>query len=587
MKWKNNFIWILWGIITLFLGWYVLFVAEIQQAGDIAEYYSVTESIINHQSVNLTDQDRANLEQVLHPAYFEMPGYYLEGLNANRYPVHFWFYPLLAVPFRVLLQFLNLNPIRSLFLVNLSSVVITVGFIIKRYLNKFLPKLALMVSVFTGALLSFLVWPGPDLWYLSLLLIVPFVFFKREYWLAGLLVALASWQSQPLIILAAGLTVYALFDSAKFNNSRLLASIKKLNFKSLAKATGIGILALIPYGYNLVVFGVLTPWTSLKDGWTVMRGFGLHNASLWKLYEQWFDLNIGLFWYASLVFALAVLAVVRLGTNDKTNRFRLLFFVGFSLVTAFFYQTNPAWHYGTVGFGPGRHGVYLLPILIYFAIKFIPAKVVGYLLIGIVGATQILSLSLNGYLEPDFTNSLRHSPYARFVLNRWPDLYQPTPEIFMDRTNHTDRDYPTSAVYQAEGQCLKVYVLKHDTSVLIERCGHIPSQKRAKLDNSLERLANYDREILTKEATFWPVPEACTQGFEETEQKPYRCLRSKQKFSQETGLKDLSRLKTLQEYPYPGVWKVDWGEPVKLTVPAGYKVNHYSLKGSYVTYSAQ
>ena len=581
MNWKNNWIWLPVIILTLFLGWYVLFQAQIQQAGDIAEYYGVTESIVNHLGVKLTTEDRASLEEVLHPEYFDMPGYYLTGRGGSRYPVHFWFYSLLAVPFRLILSWLNINPIRSLFLVNLGSIVLAAGVIIKRYLRQPTRQLALLGTVFSSALMSFLVWPGPDLWYLSLLLVVPFAFFNQDYWLAAVLAALASWHSQPVIILAAGLTVYALMQTMALQKNSLLESVKNLEFKYVLLSAGIGLLALFPYSYNLLAFGVLTPWTKLRDGWTVMRGFGLHNASLWKFYEQWFDLNIGLFWYAPAVFILSVLSVVK---DISEQRGKLFFFISLSLLTAVFYQTNPAWHYGTAGYGPGRHCVYLLPILIYFVIQLVKPKLWVLLLAVVIVFTQLRGLALNGYLEPDFTTTLDHSPYAKFVLDRAPGIYTPTPEIFIDRTNHTDLGFPTTAVYKVDGMCAQAYVLLSQKELLLDQCGWIPQQYAAKFDNSFERVANYERTIVTKEATYWPDPNACDPNFKPSQLQPYQCLHTREQFLSAADLTNERRLKTLPEHPYPGVWKVTWGEPVELTVPAGYSINYYSLDGVYVSY---
>ena len=60
-----------------------------QPAGDIAEYFGITESVLRHRSINLTPGDQTTLSQPLHPQYFTNPGYYIAGVDGNRYPVHF------------------------------------------------------------------------------------------------------------------------------------------------------------------------------------------------------------------------------------------------------------------------------------------------------------------------------------------------------------------------------------------------------------------------------------------------------------------------------------------------------------------
>jgi hypothetical protein len=42
-----------------------------------------------------------------------------------------------------------------------------------------------------------------------------------------------------------------------------------------------------------------------------------------------------------------------------------------SVITAFFYQTNPAWYHGTSGYGPSRHAIfYYLTYLFYLLLSF-------------------------------------------------------------------------------------------------------------------------------------------------------------------------------------------------------------------------
>lgn len=572
--------WFLWYVVTMFLLGYFLLVADFQQGGDITEYYGITESLKQHGGVTLGEVDRQELEKVLHPSYFENPGYYVQGRDENRYPVHFVAYSVLAYLIRMVLHVFRLEELRTLWIVNILSLSGALWWIMSRYLKDIFGRLALLGLVYTSALAFFYVWPGPDLWYLSLLLVVPFAFFKGEYWLAACLSVLASWHSQPLIVLAAGITIYALFKSwlIKMDHQTLL----RPDIKNLVWAGLLGLVALIPYAYNFYAFGVLTPWTKLQDGWTVMNGFGLHNASLRKFLEQWFDLNVGLFWYAPVIFILGLIGIIRM----RKIKYELWYFVGMIFITAFFYQTNPAWHYGTVGFGPGRHGVYLLPILIYFALHALSnsKRILGIVIFMVVIASQLWGLSLNGYLEPDLTKTLYLSPYAEYALNRWPRWYNPTPEIFVDRVNHSDLDYPTSAVFKANGRCIKAYVLITELDTIEAECGSVPQQYRKEFDNPQVRVANYERVLVTKVATFWPEPSACADGFSKTDSKPYECMLSEVEFLRLTGLLDATRLSKVPDFEYPGVWKVNWGEPVKLSVPAGYIINHYSLDGIYVDY---
>jgi len=443
----NKLAWLIYLGITIFLFWFIIFQAKIEPAGDIAEYFGITESLINHQSLELTTKDQKNLSQSLHPDYFQDPGYYIEGVNRKKYPVHFVFYSVLAVPVRLGLRFFRLDQLKTLAVTNLIIFSLIIFLVMRFFLKSSWQKILFLALIYLSPLVFFLTWPGPDIFYLSLLLLAVYLFYSHKYFLSALLVVLASWHSQPLIALA--------------GSSILVFFIKKRN---LPRTLFLVFLIAIPYIYNYLAFGVLTPWTIFADGWTTLHGFGLQNVSLKKLYEQLFDLNIGLFWYAPLISLAGFYYVTR-----RSFWISLLI-----LLTALIYQTNPAWHYGTAGFGPTRHILFVLPILIFFITRNLKFNFTNFNLVGLIITSQLFVLSSNGFISPNFQNSLRQNALATFVLDNYPKFYQPTPEIFVDRTNQTDLKYPTSAIYKKAGFCQKAYVLKQDAGKLISECGFLP-----------------------------------------------------------------------------------------------------------------
>jgi len=365
------------------------------------------------------------------------------------------------VPVRLILRIFNLNELNSLRLTNFFILSAVNFFILKRFLKSNFKKLVYLVLIYFSPLIFFLSWPGVDVFYTSLLLLAIFFFYKRKYLLASVLTALASWHSQPLIVISLGFLAGDIFKQKKIN---------------LGAAFITAILLLIPYGYNDWAFGTLTPWTIFAEGWTQKFGFGLQNASLKKFFELFFDLNMGLFWYAPFIFILGVYNFFKHLKKDKKNWLVLILLV----FTSFVYQTNSAWHYGTAGYGPSRHSLYLLPFLVYFVVKYLGLGLKSKIFLFAAVLTQVLILSFNGFLMPNFEHTLYHSPYARFVLNNFPYFYNPTPEIFVDRTNHEDRKYMTSAIYRFDGVCKKAYILDKDIDKLISECGFIPEEMEKK-----------------------------------------------------------------------------------------------------------
>src|SRR3989339_168842 len=450
---------------------FILFKVEIKPDGDIVEYYGVTETVLSHASLNLRQSDINNLLNYIDAPKFDNPGYYLNGRENNRYPVHFWAYSLLLVPARLGLELFGFNPLLSLPITNLLIFGLTLYYIYKNFVQKTQQRLLLLGLLFFSPLIFYFTWPGPDMWYLCLLLIAVFYAFRKHYFQAAFITALASWHSQPLVMLAVLFSALAVYK----------------DWRKMTLVLGAGIVVTVPYIYNLYAFGTLTPWLGLQNAYASINGFGLQNISIWKLFEQFFDLNIGLFWYGSVLILLSAIGIKYFWQERQWER--LVIVLGFVL-TAFFYQTNPAWHYGTTGYGPSRHIIFILPLLICLSLKNW-RQLKGWFF-GAVFLICILfqgySLFFNNYFYPDTTRSLFHTQYAQYFLNNYPELYNPTPEIFIDRTLNQDTMLPQSAIYEEQGICKKAYILPNGQFLLKQKCGFIPKNERIKL-KQLENLS--------------------------------------------------------------------------------------------------
>lgn len=444
-----------------------------EPAGDIAEYYGVTESLLRHGSLRLTDEDKNALSASLHPEYFTNPGYYLTGTDGYRYPMHFVGYSILLTPFRFLLEQFGIHPLLVFPLVNTLLLTLTVVYAMQRFFHASHKQFALFFLLFSSPLLSFLLWPGPDILFLCLFFIALCFYMERQWLTAGIFAALASWHSQPIMVMTAGILAVSAYE--------LRASVKKNGGKYVMSVLTIIGLAAVPYLYNYLHFATWTPWTILQDFWTKTYGFGLHNIRAQKLFEQLFDLNVGVFWYAPILTVAGLWQAYKNGTKHA----HALWLAVLMLLTLLAYQTNPAWHYGTSGYGPSRHAVILVPYLIVLVLYSHMRVAKEITIVALIALTQIVTLSTNSLLYPVFSNTLSHAPQATFVLDHYPALYNPTPEIFVDRTNHTDMDHPTSAIYKTNGVCKKAYVLAADIDWAIENCGAFPINQQAAIQHTI------------------------------------------------------------------------------------------------------
>lgn len=579
-------VWPIFFLITIVIFAWLFFAPSLDNGGDMVEYFGMTESIINHSSIDLTDHDYTSLKKYLAPGYFrfeqefeEIKGgfmAYVKGKDGNTYALHFWAYSILATPVRLLLKFLQMDELNALRLTNFVLWTACTAYIMKRYLkNQPKKQLLLIVTLYLSPLIFFITYPGVDIWYPMLLLVAVFAFFHQEFLKAALVAAIASWHSQPIILLSAAATGYYLY----YHNRPLLQKNQlRLNIYSLLLAVLVGFIALIPYVANLYMFGVLSPWNSIADGWTTIYGFGLHNASLKRLFEQFFDLDMGLFLYAP---ALLITGTYYMWRYLKSHKYFFLFPL-LLIITALSYQTNPAWHYGTAGFAPTRHILFIIPFLVYFTVTHLRLNLKTVLLIALPLLMQIYALTFNNYLSPDFYNSVFHNPYARYVLNNYPQLYNPTPKIFVDTTTHADKKFIETAIYKNNGTCTKAYVTMTDKEVLRMECGNIPSPYESLLDDEFRRKANFPRQLFTIEATFWADPESCAVGYKSPPSRPFICMKTVEDVMLNTGIQQKERIRPMEGYA--GAWKLKRGNVIKITVPPGYILDHHSLEGLYVNY---
>jgi hypothetical protein len=217
----------------------------------------------------------------------------------------------------------------------------------------------------------------------------------------------------------------------------------------------------------------------------------------------------------------------------------------------------------------------MLPFFIYFALFFKKDITKTVAVACAVLVSQLFILSFNGFLVPDFLSVMRHNPIASYALDNYPSLYNPTPEIFVDRTNHTDLSFPTTAVYKKNGICRKAFVLGHERNTLMAECGFIPEKYGKMFEETYTAKSDSPFRIKTIEMIITPDDKICTQS------PGKNCLRTVADIMKATGIRDVKRIHNTYAY---GGWAVDWGLPFMFTVMPGYTVSYYSFEGFYVNY---
>jgi hypothetical protein len=273
---------------------------------------------------------------------------------------------------------------------------------------------------------------------------------------ATLLAALGALQNPPLLILTGLLWLIAVTDRVPRRGRRF------------ARASLAALPAVIPYAFNLWAFG--TP--------SLIADENVHVSLIrpGRALELLYDLNIGLVAYVPLTLLLAVVATVLALTRPGLRGVvgvAWLALVAMASVCSAMHD----WNHGTSG--PSRYAVWLFPLLVLVVCE-TGARVGGRWMIAAAAAALAAQAAVfvarRGFeARQDY---VQHSWLARFVLARWPALYAPTPEIFIERTSHHDwaeDEMVGPYVYAADGRCRKAYAQKRHAAALLEQCGTEPA----------------------------------------------------------------------------------------------------------------
>jgi hypothetical protein len=436
--------------------------------GDAGEYLAMAESLWRHGTPELRPGDVYGLasaaQGLVDLNFADILRGYFEDRSGARVSYHFWGYSALAVPLRALLRLLGANVLRALPLAN--ALVFSAALWAAASTTRLGPaeRLALTCLLLFSPALWFLLWPHPEVYTFSLVtLALAGALVGR---LDGALVAasLAAAQNAPLLVLVAALWILVLKDRV------LPPRPPAARLRALARAGLATVPALVPMAFFYRHFG--TPSVIAQ------QGASLHDVSVRKTLELFFDLNLGLLPYVPV----AVLALVA-GVLASLVRSRRLHLAAAALLVpmAALCTATTNWNHGTTG--PSRYAVWMVPIVYAGLLGWRrrpggtePTRAYGMLLAAAVATQAAIVLGRGGpFARPDY---FEHSAAARFVLRHAPALYNPSHEIFVARTLHTPAHARTElagpVVYRDGGQCRKAWARPEDLAALAAECGHAP-----------------------------------------------------------------------------------------------------------------
>lgn len=449
LKFFKRFYLLFFIIILSFLILVTSIISKPELTGDGQEYYLMLESLYNHQSPELRQEDIDSFNNLYEKYGFKFYEFkkenaysgYFQANNNNFYSYHFFGYSLINIPVKSFLELIKFNPLKVFQITNALLLSLMILIIYKLKFSKRKKAILIAIAVF-NPIIWFVLWSHTELFCYVLAILAIILSLNKKYFWGILCASIASVQNFPLIIISVIISIYILYNS--FVKSRLF----KFDFRVLLNLMPIAIAAwpFVFYWLNFGTFNLIA-----KIG-----GADFKFITFQKFYELIFDLNIGALPYMPVILIISIVLFLYLFIKFRKLRTILLTSLFMLFFMFFFASTTNNWNHGTTG--PSRYVLWsVIPFVFFIFYLFIrefelSRKFIISISFGLViNIIILISVFLPGV---SFGNA-NHSYLATFILNNFPEIYSPSPEIFAERTlGYEDIDIQNSIIIY--GNCKKV-----------------------------------------------------------------------------------------------------------------------------------
>lgn len=444
--------------------------------GDGFEYGMMVESFYNHASPEMAHED-VNSFQNNHPNTYQffideinktnfiesnnfmsnIGGYYTDLYN-KQYSYHFWMYSLLNMPSKYISTVL---PFGGDYIFTLTHFFLLLAFII--YMYKFCTvsdycKFILVVAFILSPTIHYFKWSHSEFFISIFVYWSIILFYEKKYLWAAILSAVASTQNSVIILLPLFYISIELFNHKLFIEKKEFYHINKTKLvKFLITYLPVFILIAIPSYFYFKHYHV----TSV----IVANGFMDGKSSfLNRFFGVYFDLNQGIIIGAPLILITAIILIpIKLIYARKEKLDLFIIIVVLMQTIAVLKASN--WNCGHSVIL--RYGVWIYSSLLAFVI-FNLSEIKYKDLVGLLFITQFIVLVFNKHLIGKI-DYISHNEVSKFVLNNFPTLYNPDPEIFAERTlgfEGVKAENSPIVYYGLDGKPKKglIYIKNHDNN---------------------------------------------------------------------------------------------------------------------------
>lgn len=480
----------------------VSLISKPQRNGDGHEYSLIAKSFVNHFSPDITANDvtdRMNDVGKYKSSDYSLP--YLEniknGILANEknaanigifknsdgsyYGYHFWFYPLLTAIAEKTLSIFDINPLKSFQLVNALFLVFALYLMAIRDKKDGIAQFLFLA----GGVLFYLKWSHPEVMIYTFVFLAFYNLITDRPLCAVAFISFASIQVVSLSLLFVLIPIYI----ARLEKNSIIAT----SFYLLKRwqVWLYGIISIISIIFYYAEFG--------KFSLIGSQASNISNINFHHFISYYFDLDQGL-WVGAPWIVLFILLLKK--KNDHKLLNDLMFSLAFSILVCIPLMANNAINSGQSIFQ--RYALYsIAPIIAWCCVysstvlDSINKKIILFLV------ATLYILFCRGYTNE--INTIAHKPWTSYLLENYPHLYEPEPDIFIVRTFPMDQwmsGMKDSYAYKnSNGIITKILYRETDNKLFSDSCnGEYKDLKTHKsIDLSTSSFPRYGWRYITGE----------------------------------------------------------------------------------------
>jgi hypothetical protein len=430
--------------------------------GDGMQYILTLESLYRHFSPELRDPDsrdffrfapdRVTGEMVQVNAFDELDSPtsgYRQSSAGSWYAIHFFAYSLTAIPARAFLGLLGGDIRKSLQLTNALLLIGALYVVAFRSRLDGLQKVVFMALLTVSPVLWYVHWTHAEVFIVSFIVMGLVFQDAGNYRMAVLCSSVASLQNQTV----AAFTAFLLAEAVWKSRDRLAETVRLIPA---------ALPSLLPAAFYMLSFG--------KPGLFTMADEETGRSVL-SFLELYFDANVGMLPYIPVTLLMS-LGLAAWSVRVKRKATLELKLVAVTAVIGVLCSIHDNWNSASTG--PCRYTLLMMPFLFFIIAKNAKTVVGNRTLLALLAAGLLFQagiLSMLGGFQP-VEDYVEHSYLAKALLDNAPQLYNPSPEIFCQRSIHNAIGCHDPTIYgKGRMMCKKAYVNCKGMAILIQQCG--------------------------------------------------------------------------------------------------------------------